>query len=685
MFLPLSGYVMPDSTPENRWESQPRIRYVMARYRWRLTAIAAIAGGVGTVAMFAAAMWAVDPAFYSARDDAIITLSHARNLVDFGFVGVNPSGERIDGFSAPLQFVLYTVTYAVSGLEYRLFFKIQNYGLTFLLGIALFYFMKSIDLQGVTALAATLFAVAMMTFSTHFLIFHHCGLENPITHLTLVVMFVALTFSCRGGRVYYGLIPLALLAACSRYESIYYVLPLLGVYALTYSRRHGDRRAWIVPAGFLVLWSILLMVRILYFNDLLPNTAHAQDISIFRNLRRLFAFSGLLKGAKTSYFFVWHLTGFSLLIGSGLLLVASTRQREHLFTIAGMITVLVLGMSHAFVFGPARLAEHRTVSFLTIFSGLFLTYAIFTSRLSVTVRIIVVIAVALPAGFFFRQVVPPFDLCCRTEDFARFRSIFLDLMERHGLPRPFVANPDLGLMSFHKNFNVIDLGYLGSRTLTDLKRAPILKTEYILRIAKPDFIEIHGCWSCREYGELFRNSKFASMYEAIAQRPTVDECSEQCPEAKDGIFMRTAVKKGSDTPVRRFIDDLAEEISLERIAQELSECRGDRSRDCVDVTKTVFRFLPEIRRLGLESAVLGLFQNLPPSPYKEWSMTLLRSSAKGTIEDVEAAFLKHLLGTDHAHCDSEPFKDTETTVRSVYQHQTAAPSRRGQNGVYRGD
>ena len=50
--------------------------------------------------------------FYRYRDDGVITLSHARNWVDFGFIGVNPSGERVEATSAPLQMLLYALAYA---------------------------------------------------------------------------------------------------------------------------------------------------------------------------------------------------------------------------------------------------------------------------------------------------------------------------------------------------------------------------------------------------------------------------------------------------------------------------------------------------------------------------------------------------------------------------------------------
>src|SRR3990172_5599344 len=68
----------------------------------------------------------VPAANYEARDDALITLSHARNLVEYGFIGVSPSGERIEGFSAPLQFVVAAGFYAIRPFDYLTFFRWQT-------------------------------------------------------------------------------------------------------------------------------------------------------------------------------------------------------------------------------------------------------------------------------------------------------------------------------------------------------------------------------------------------------------------------------------------------------------------------------------------------------------------------------------------------------------------------------
>src|ERR1051325_11593746 len=76
----------------------------------------------------------VPPANYEARDDAVITLSHARNLVEYGFIGVSPSGERVEGFSTPLQFLVAGVAYTIHPFGYRAFFRWQTLIGTMLLG-----------------------------------------------------------------------------------------------------------------------------------------------------------------------------------------------------------------------------------------------------------------------------------------------------------------------------------------------------------------------------------------------------------------------------------------------------------------------------------------------------------------------------------------------------------------------
>jgi hypothetical protein len=95
------------------------------------------------LAVFWAAYRTVPAPYYQNRDDALITFSHARNLADYGIVGVNPSGGRVEGFSTPVQFALFYAAYKAAKIPYALFTLGQTFFCAFLLGFFFIKFFKS--------------------------------------------------------------------------------------------------------------------------------------------------------------------------------------------------------------------------------------------------------------------------------------------------------------------------------------------------------------------------------------------------------------------------------------------------------------------------------------------------------------------------------------------------------------
>src|SRR5215813_6584751 len=76
-------------------------------------------GGLIFCAFFYARYFQIPADFYELRDDGIVTFSHAKNWVDYGFIGVSPSGGRVEGFSAPLQFLIFSALYATTHIGYQ--------------------------------------------------------------------------------------------------------------------------------------------------------------------------------------------------------------------------------------------------------------------------------------------------------------------------------------------------------------------------------------------------------------------------------------------------------------------------------------------------------------------------------------------------------------------------------------
>lgn len=72
--------------------------------------------------------------FYQVRNDDVITMSHTKNWVDYGFIGVAPSGEPVEGYSTPVQFFIYAIAYRLTEISYDTFAMAQTIIATFLLG-----------------------------------------------------------------------------------------------------------------------------------------------------------------------------------------------------------------------------------------------------------------------------------------------------------------------------------------------------------------------------------------------------------------------------------------------------------------------------------------------------------------------------------------------------------------------
>ena len=95
--------------------------------------------------------------------------------------------------------------------------------------------------------------------------------------------------------------------------------------------------------------------------------------------------------------------------------------------------------------------------------------------------------------------IEPYSLCCRVEGFDSIRQNFERIAEEESLPRPTIANPDLGVMSWHKQFNIVDLGRLGTPIMAKFD-SDIIMADYFFDFMAPDMIESHSAWSCK-YGE----------------------------------------------------------------------------------------------------------------------------------------------------------------------------------------
>ena len=224
-----------------------------------------------------------DPSQYQYRDDAVITMSAAKNLVDFGFVGVSPSGPRVEASSSPLQTAIYAGAYALADLHYSTYSWLQTIIATLLLSCIMSLFLPPClkSLAGL-ALAATTLSVLYP-----FYFWHASGMENALTHTFYLLTIYLLAKFERDRKVFYSAGLLIFLSTLCRLDSMLYIGPLLLYFAAFGRKSKGSLQPAFLSAGIFVGWLLVNFWRYTYFGDLVPNTARAQQISIEDNLLRL--------------------------------------------------------------------------------------------------------------------------------------------------------------------------------------------------------------------------------------------------------------------------------------------------------------------------------------------------------------------------------------------------------------
>jgi hypothetical protein len=586
----------------------------------------AAAGGLIFCALFYWRYAGIDPGFYQYRDDGIITLSHARNWVDFGFIGVNPSGERIEASSAPLQLLLYALMYGVTHLGYQAFMDLQTLACTFAVG-ALFALLFAG--RPLFALGASVAAAFALTQLPAFMLWHASGMENALFHVFLLWTVLVLWRFAAAGKVDHRWVVIPFFASVVRVDSVSHVAPLLLVFCIYWHARVRDRQAGSFVVRFAGLWLLFNLARYAYFGSLLPNTAVAQGISIGDRLMELVTLSPLyldqsfsLARANLS-----RLGGYLLLLALPFIVFRRpARSAVLLLLLAG--SLVLTAFFTPFVFGPARLDYARTTTHMALFVVVAVAAALYQwqwKRFDLYAMALAVLVVFLLHEY---NRYGPFNACCSDKAFEATRLEFQRIGQEQAIARPTVANPDLGVLSWHKQFNMVDLGLLGSSLVPRLERGAALNN-YLLDHAAPDMIETHGWWTCF-HAAFLTDRRFAARYVEAHSPGAQTQACKGSGAVPTGIWIRRDAMRASPSAERRLMDALAAQPSVERVAEELRACQaapGAAASQCAYVARSVYRHLPEFR--AQEGAMPRLEEIFQGSRSRDYDLFLLRGAQDG--------------------------------------------------------
>ena len=573
------------------------------------------------LAIFAIRYAMIDDFFYAVRDDGVITMSTARNLIDYGFIGVSPSGPIVEASSSPLQTLVYALAYGATGIGYATFSLVQTYVTIALIGAIFILFFAD---RPKRAVVVTVFSALLLTVLYPFFLWHGSGMENALTHLFFLFSVYAVFSMGREGRVSVAWVPVFALASVARMDSVVQVAILLGAFSAYWLISYRRLDAFWLSTGVGLVWIAIQTGRYLYFGDILPNTAYAQDISVSERLAAvasgdLDAIRGVIRvwGAQIIKHGWWVVLLALPFLPSARLSPGAKAALTCLIVLGALSFVTPL------LFGRARIDVTRTTTQTTLLVVLtlafFVTYSDLWDRMTRRMRTVLAGLVALSFVGVLSFGPGPYYLGWHTTEMAEVRERFEKIGARNDLPRPLVANHDLGVLSWEKSLNILDVGRLGSPVMAGLS-TEAERANYILDFARPDIMAMQFIWSAALCDGLFRDPRFDRLYVSV-DRPGMTG-SEYC--TMDGppraFWIRRAVLKDSESFERMLIDRLVQDGMSVALFDEALETCGT-PRDCRGVMLSAYRFLPELRVAGLADEVIALFPDEAERAYLSgWRM-----------------------------------------------------------------
>lgn len=575
----------------------------------------ALAGGVIFVAIFYIAYGLIPSDFYLHRDDGLITLSHAKNWVDFGFIGVNPSGERLEGYSAPVQFFLFAFAYLLAGISYVSFMDWQTFIGTFLLGcIFVLYFVH----QPYFAIGATVLGAIALTLCSSFLEWHGSGMENAITHVLFAGSVYLLYRFALHRQIQFAWVLLFVLASLSRLDGLYHIAPILLCFAIYWYFVEKKWQGFYFLGCFALLWFAYQGWRYYYFGSLASNTLLAQQLNVGGRLEAIFTLQRwyFLDALQLSKVIWTNHAGVLLWLIVPLAFVARWQRATALLFALCICLVFTAGFN-PLLFGETRLDPTRSTTQMAFF----VLVAFFCVVQNCPKKWLAVCATVLMLPLLFWMRIAPYYICCGVTSFSPIGDEARVIAQREGLERPSFANPDLGMISWNKEFNLLDLGMLGSSIFAKVRQGPIL-ADYFFDFAAPDLIETHETWSCHHWQTLFSDPRFEQRYRPIRQTVVRYGSCQDTPLPK-GIWVRRDIEKGANTAERRLIDDLKKEPNTVRLAEELTRCQQTHTQaeDCAYVARAAYRYLPEFKKQGKAQDLVNLFDRSKSRPFDQFLVT----------------------------------------------------------------
>jgi hypothetical protein len=653
-----------DDSPETPAPATPESTRSVAAARW--------CGAVVWVAFGAFMVLRVPDGWWRWRDDGVITLSHARGVVEFGHPAVSASGARVDGSSAPLQMLLAAAFYRLGGGGWRRLMDVQVAASFALAGWSAGWLLALVvparrtrRYVGATAAAAVLGFTAWRSVG-----WFSSGMENGITVALLLLVMASTTAAIleptSRGWLAFGL------AGISRVEFAGLLLPALAVSIVALRARPAVAIRVVAVAG--ACWLVVHGWRWFTFGSLVPNTAVVQgkvgvdDSAIWRlalcalllatvlllwQRRRArtvtsavvitVAAVGTWTALRGDRYDVWGIDRLVVMSALGLVIVIAAGWmaavgRRSVWAV--LMAVAAAPLAQRMLFGRARLDAERistmALPLLGVCAALVILAATEASHTRSAVDAtteprgrswaamiartsIVAIAVVGAAASYLASVRDePQLLCCAIDGHVEVLDEAASITNANGFAAAIVATPDLGKLSFDKLVVNVDLGYLGDPLLTQIhEQRPDLVDDYLTMVAAPDLVELHGSWACTTYRRWITSAEFEQRYRLLRAAP--DGTTDGCPHGGARQLYVRVDDTAHATEMALSAALTAELLNAARLVGEAyTACRGDDAvARCAAVRRAVVRSMPALRADDALQPVIAAAIAASPTPRLE--------------------------------------------------------------------
>lgn len=587
------------------------------------------------------------------RDDSVIHLSQSLNFVQFGSVGLSPGG-RVEAMSSPLNFLISLPFFTFNKrLDFTNYLDGYLLVTLLLLGISVSYAVNQVSKKYRLSLKLKIIfhvsTYALFTSSWTTFGWVISGMENVLIVILLSLLIGLLAHNQPRLDL---LIFVIVLLGISRIEMpVFLSLIYLGVLRFSNFSKNQKLKLILIPLGF---WSIFHSIRFAYYGEMLPNTASAlgKSLSILPialfllqvimichkffgkqqyyrirfNVSLLFwpffLILSLLRIRETTYELSYKIVLVSCLIAISMLFVVILHFNDNSMSLNLALMITLIPLNHFVFFGPARLSAFRIVSIFVLPIILIFVWVlldkyseIFLKSAYLSLFIFTVITIAL----FINRFDYERNLCCAISPSDKIiLSNSKNLFASNG-PKPIVANPDLGKISFSKKTINVDMGLIGDPLLSKLTtEKKNVYVDYLLNYAAPDVVELHGHWSC-VYSDLLLNPNFTKEWKIVWSGDVSTEFNvprqNSCPQAGAyTIWLRELPSKEYELTNDIFQQDI--ELVASRIESEVYNCAnsGEEIWRCQYIVRSILRNREHLIASKALNRIVRLLSKSPSYP-----------------------------------------------------------------------